>query len=272
MNDFLILLPNIVYSFVNNRIINNERKIKLKYTEKVHQNKNKLGAGFYIVIAVCLLIIGGASWFALSNYEENQLNSSDLSENSQSYYNGNESYIETTPSNPYDTPPAESVAEPVENVEKETENSSSYISSKEETEENSLGFQYTMPVEGEFLKLPSETQLQYSATYGDMRLHKGVDISCDEGSPINACADGTILSIEENSLLGTTVTIDHSAGVTVKYSAVNNPKFKVGDKVKMGDIIGTSTTIPSECKDQSHIHIEILQNGKYVDLSAFGLN
>ncbi len=256
----------------------------MKYTERIHHNKNKLSAGFYIVIASCLLIIGGASWFALSNYENEQSATSIISQKAESYYNNTTSYIETTPSAPITEAPTESVAEQLESVEKPTESVAEKVesepyskpeastSSKTESKPDSLNFQYTMPVEGKILKFPSETQLQFSSTYNDMRLHKGIDIACKVGTPVNACADGTILSIEESSTLGTTVTIDHSAGVTVKYSAIEKPKFSVGDTVKMGDVIGNAATVPSECKDESHIHIEILRNGKYVDLSAFGLN
>lgn len=249
----------------------------MRYNEQIHRNKNKLSAGFYIVIASCLLIIGGASWFALSNYEKGQSSTSIVSQKAESYYNDVTSYTETTPSAPITETPTESITQPVESVAEKVESEpyskpEDSTSSKTESKPGSLGFKYTMPVEGKILKMPSETELQYSATYQDMRLHKGIDISCKAGTPVNACADGTILSIEESQTLGTTVTIDHSAGVTVKYSAIEKPKFSVGDTVKMGDVIGNAATVPSECKDESHIHIEILRNGKYVDLSAFGLN
>lgn len=254
----------------------------MKYNERIHREKKKLSASFYIVVASCLLIIGGASWFAVANYERNATTSSNF-QKSESYDNNINSYTENTTSTPITETPTESVAEPLQNVEKPTESKAptpesavsskpqSVTSSKSESKPTTPKFQYTMPVEGDILKFPSETQLQYSKTYNDMRLHKGIDIACKKGTPVNACADGTILSIEESQTLGTTVTIDHGAGVAVKYSAIEKPKFSVGDSVKMGDVIGNASTVPSECKDKSHIHIEILRNGKYVDLSAFGL-
>lgn len=245
----------------------------MKYTERIPRKKNKLGAGFYIVIASCLLIIGGASWFALSNYESGQSSTPIPSQKAESYKDNVTSYTENTPSEitPDEniaTPPAQSVAE---SVEKEPYSSPQSTESKAESNSSLLNLQYTMPVEGKIIKKYSEKELQYSSTYSDMRLHKGIDIACKTGTPVNACANGTVISVDESQTLGTTVTIDHSAGVTVKYSAIEKPKVSVGDTVKMGDVIGNATTIPSECKDESHIHIEILRNGKYVDLSAFGL-
>lgn len=253
----------------------------MKYTEKVHQNKNKLSAGFYIVIATCLLIIGGASWFALANYENRQSATSIVSQKAESYTDNVTSYTEITPSSPdtnteSTTSSPESITTPTESVAQKVENEvyskPEETSSKTESVTSKPSFNYTMPVEGKILKMPSEAELQYSKTYLDMRLHKGIDIACKNGTPVNACADGTVLSIEESQTLGTTVTIDHGANITVKYSAIEKPKVAVGDTVKMGDVIGNATTVPSECKDENHIHIEILRNGKYVDLSAFGLN
>lgn len=240
----------------------------MKYNERISRQKNKLGAGFYIVIAACLLIIGGAAWFALSSYNDMQSGSSVISQKSESYKNNITSYTENTSSAeqiPQASTPqnTESVAE---NVESEP-----YETTQSEVTGSAPKFNFTMPT-GEILKSHSEKELQYSATYGDMRLHTGFDIACKNGDTVNAFADGTVLNITESSNFGTTVEIDHSFGITVKYSSIKNPKFKVGDTVKMGDVIGTSATVPSECNDKSHIHIEILKDGKYVDFSALGLN
>ena len=265
MNVFLILkleykskvLPIIDLQVMKGRIF-------LKYNERITRHKNKLNAGFYIVIAACLLIIGGAAWFALSSYNDMQSGSSMISKPSESYSNDINSYTENTSSvNQTPQQNTESVAEKVE--------SEPYNPPQSEVTETTPKFNFTMPT-GEIIKGHSENELQYSATYGDMRLHTGFDIACKNGENVTAFADGTILNITESGTLGTIVEIDHSFGITVKYSNIKNPKFKVGDTVKMGDIIGTATTVPGECNDQSHIHIEILKDGKYANFSALGFN
>lgn len=239
-------------------------RIFLKYNERITRHKNKLSAGFYIVIAACLLIIGGAAWFALSSYNDMQSGSSMISKPSESYNNDINSYTENTSSvNQTPQQNTESVAEKVE--------SEPYNPPQSEATETTPKFNFTMPT-GEIIKGHSENELQYSATYGDMRLHTGFDIACKNGENVTAFADGTILNITESGTLGTIVEIDHSFGITVKYSSIKSPKFKVGDTVKMGDIIGTATTVPGECNDQSHIHIEILKDGKYANFSALGFN
>jgi murein DD-endopeptidase MepM/ murein hydrolase activator NlpD len=120
---------------------------------------------------------------------------------------------------------------------------------------------FVMPVQGEIIKPYSEKELQYSATFGDMRVHLGIDIACENGTSVSSCSNGKILNIEDNSQLGTTITIDHGNGITAKYAGLNEIKFKVGDTVSAGDIIGEVSTIPTECADQSHFHFEVYKNG-----------
>ena len=130
-----------------------------------------------------------------------------------------------------------------------------------------------MPVQGKVLKDYSGERLQYSATYGDMRLHKGIDIECEKGTAVSAAADGTVLSVINDATFGTVLEIDHKNGIMVKYAALDDVKLKEGDAVKMGDIIGKVGTVPCECNDKSHIHIEVLKDGKQVSpLKALGLS
>ena len=49
-------------------------------------------------------------------------------------------------------------------------------------------------------------------------------------------------------------------------------KVKAGDKVAAGDIIGSVTSIPGECADQSHLHFEITKDGHSAEpLGTLGL-
>ena len=78
------------------------------------------------------------------------------------------------------------------------------------------------------------------------------------------------------------ITLDNHSGDSVwstekrrdviKYASIDNLKFKIGDAVKSGDIIGTVGSIPAECEDKEHIHIEVYKDSKPVDpLKALGL-
>lgn len=232
----------------------------MKYTQSY--GKRKLGGGFYIAIALSLLIIGGVAWFALSrsNMEntapKNSSQPQEYNNNTSSYNESDQDIIDEVLPN----------TDTTENVENEP------YSSEEATVEQTEILSFTMPVQGEIIKNHSDTELQYSATYGDMRIHSGIDIACEKGTSISACGNGTVTSIELNTTLGNVVTIDHGNGITVKYAAIDNLNVKQGDTVKTGDIIGTVGTVPSECSDKSHIHIEALKDGKSVSpFKALGL-
>lgn len=232
----------------------------MKYTQSY--GKRKLGGGFYIAIALSLLIIGGVAWFALSrsNMEntapKNSSQPQEYNNNTSSYNESDQDIIDEVLPN----------TDTTENVENEP------YSSEEATVEQTEILSFTMPVQGEIIKNHSDTELQYSATYGDMRIHSGIDIACEKGTSISACGNGTVTSIELNTTLGNVVTIDHGNGITVKYAAIDNLNVKQGDTVKTGDIIGTAGTVPSECSDKSHIHIEALKDGKSVSpFKALGL-
>ena len=128
---------------------------------------------------------------------------------------------------------------------------------------------YVMPINGEILKDFSNDTLQFSQTFGDMRLHTAVDIASKEGTFISAITDGKVQSVEESSTLGKVITIDHGDGLIVKYAAVKDVKIKKGDTVKTGDLIGSVATVPSESSDQPHLHIEATLNNKPISIMQF---
>ena len=223
--------------------------IFLKYSENYSKRKFK-GSKFYIVVACCLAILGTASWFAVSNFNDNSVES--VPEETPSKIE----YQDETPSY------TESEEEPQQQTAEKVE-SEPYVQSEVQIEKP---LTFTMPVEGEIIKDFSRTNLQFSKTYSDMRLHTGIDIACKESTAVSSVSDGKVVAIDETADFGTTVTIDHSGNTRVKYSALKDVKVKSGDKVSVGDIIGLSGTVPSECDDKPHIHIEVLKEGIAVSL------
>lgn len=225
----------------------------MKFEDENKNGDKKLKKGFLSVVAASLIIIGGATFFATSNVKNAEPDEYIKEENIEEYDEPDLTYIENEPQN-------EDVTENVENEPYEEETPAEAVQS------------YTMPVEGEILKDFSLKQLQYSKTMFDMRLHLGVDILCKEGSNIRAMSDGVVESIEETSDYGKVITIKHSDEITIKYASFKTALVKVGDKVKMGDVIGNSGTVQIECQDEAHIHIEAYKNGEVCDpLQTLGL-
>lgn len=236
----------------------------MKYSEYTSKPKFKGSAAFYIIIACCLLALGGASWFAASSISRRNNDSgsapSQISEPPQS------SMPESIPE------PSGTVSEDVGKAVSDVPYSSAAESTESKVKSNPQKKIFSMPVQGDIIKKYSDKELQFSATYGDMRIHTGLDIACADGTAVSACGDGKVLSTEETAFLGNTVTIDHGNGITTKYAALKDIKVKAGDKVTAGDIIGSVTSVPGECADQSHLHLEAYKDGHVAEpLKVLGL-
>ncbi len=225
------------------------------------ENKNR-NYVFYIIIVVALIIIAAVAWIGLSNMNDNNTADPDTSmnenskpndNNSQEYNSNDSSYNDSTPENPKDFVSDILPSTPTD----DTVSNEPYTKS------------YTMPVNGDILKDFSTDTLQFSQTFGDMRLHPAVDIACKEDTFISALTDGKVLSVEESITLGNVITIDHGDGLIVKYACVKDAKVKAGDKVKGGDLIGKVGTIPNESSDQSHLHLEATKNDKPISVLDF---
>ena len=127
------------------------------------------------------------------------------------------------------------------------------------------------PLNGEVLAAFSVDQLAYNPTLGDWRTHDGVDISAAPGSTVLAATSGTVASVEDDPMMGTTVTIDHEGGYTTVYANLQaKPTVLPGDLVTAGQIIGAvGTTASAEAAQSPHLHFSVTRDGKAVDPSEF---
>lgn len=124
-----------------------------------------------------------------------------------------------------------------------------------------------MPVNGDIVKAFSYPQPVLSETTKIWQTHNGTDIKGALGDPVKSISNGTVKSIKDDVLLGTTVTIDHGNGLVAKYCNLNTTlSVKEGDTVSAGTVIGSiGETAESEKALPSHLHLEIKENGKYID-------
>lgn len=236
----------------------------MKYYKSTKFSKLVASTGF-ITIAACLLIaLGAIGWFALSNKNTVSEKPSE-NQSEQSYQDNNNSYnskVEIT-----DTEPETPIADINDNVD-DVPYSEPEVTVVPEPESPT----FILPITGNISKGYSDTALQYSATYNDMRLHTGVDILCEKGTNILSVGTGKVKNIVEDATMGKVITIEYDNEITVKYCGMGSINYKEDDKVVTGDVIGTSGEIPSECADNPHFHIEVLVNGNYVSpLEALGL-
>ena len=129
--------------------------------------------------------------------------------------------------------------------------------------------QFVSPAVGTVAKEHDLSTPVFSLTTNDWRTHTGIDIACSLGDAVYAAADGTVLSVASDPMMGTTVTISHSGdGVTIyKNLAATLPEgITEGAKVISGQVIGAvGDTAMIEGADEPHLHFEMTVKGVSVD-------
>lgn len=123
---------------------------------------------------------------------------------------------------------------------------------------------YLLPLTNTVQKAFSADGPVYCDTMKDWRLHLGVDFAGEEGQRVKAVARGTVLTVKNDPLWGGVVEIDHGVGVITRYCGVA-ALVRVGDKVDAGQAIGNLQTIPCECAQTPHLHLEMMADGVPID-------
>jgi murein DD-endopeptidase MepM/ murein hydrolase activator NlpD len=92
------------------------------------------------------------------------------------------------------------------------------------------------------------------------RMHKGIDIAGPVGTPINAAADGTVISAGWNSGgYGNLVEVKHSDGTTTRYGHNSRLSVSVGQTVRQGQQLAEMGSTGHSTG--SHLHFEIRPTG-----------
>jgi len=91
------------------------------------------------------------------------------------------------------------------------------------------------------------------------RMHDGIDIITDRGTPVYATGNGIAESVGYQGGLGLTIEIDHGFGYRSIYAHLSKTRIKEGQKIFRGDLIGNSGS--SGLSSGPHLHYEIHHNG-----------
>ena len=218
------------------------------------------GGGFYVVLALCVVAVGVGGYFLLLRQEPRQ----EVPEETPD--------VQTTA--PAELPEHEPVVEtvPLEEPEEESAPVSMPEVIVDDTpvvaEEPSI---VVSPLQGEVVAAFSVDQLLYNETLDDWRTHDGVDIAAAAGDAVMAASAGTVLSVTDDPMMGTTVVIGHSGGYETTYANLQTePLVEEGETVSAGQAIGAvGTTAAAESAQGAHLHFAVTREGEAVDPQTF---
>lgn len=99
--------------------------------------------------------------------------------------------------------------------------------------------------------------------FGVRKMHTGVDIANQTGTPVKAAGDGKVIETGRERGYGNMILIDHGKGRATLYGHLSEIDCKAGQLVKAGDVIGKvgSTGFATG----PHLHFEVRINGDPVD-------
>lgn len=95
--------------------------------------------------------------------------------------------------------------------------------------------------------------------------NSGVDYKLGEVFDVVSVLDGTVVSVEDNDMMGTTVQIKHSNNIISVYQSLSNVKVNVNDTVIQGQVIAQSGESNINKDMGNHLHFELYYNGNIVN-------
>lgn len=99
------------------------------------------------------------------------------------------------------------------------------------------------------------------------KVHRGVDVRCDEGTPVLAAGSGEVISAQRSKRGGLTVRLSHDGGVFTLYAHLKEASVAPGDLVEGGQQIGLSGS--SGRVTGPHLHFELWKKGQARDPLAY---
>ncbi len=131
---------------------------------------------------------------------------------------------------------------------------------KSQFSESTPNVEFIWPVNG---RISSIFGLRRFFNEQERKPHSGLDIAADEGTPIKATADGTVIEAGDFFFSGNMIYIDHGQGIISLYAHLSKITVKPGDIIKQGHIIGHvgqtgRVTGP-------HLHFAIITNKTLID-------
>jgi murein DD-endopeptidase MepM/ murein hydrolase activator NlpD len=125
---------------------------------------------------------------------------------------------------------------------------------------------YRKPVIGE-VEFTSGFGVRTDPFLGRPAMHTGLDFRAQTGDPVRATANGKVVSSGWAGGYGRMVEIDHGNGLSTRYGHLSEIDVKVGDSVRIGQVIGAVGSTGRSTGP--HLHYETRIDGEAVDPQKF---
>src|SRR5262245_18937358 len=125
---------------------------------------------------------------------------------------------------------------------------------------------YRKPVIGE-VEFTSGFGVRSDPFLGRPAMHTGLDFRASTGDPVRATANGKVVSSGWQGGYGRMVEIDHGNGLSTRYGHLSEINVKVGDVIRIGQVIGAVGSTGRSTGP--HLHYETRIDGDAVDPQKF---
>jgi murein DD-endopeptidase MepM/ murein hydrolase activator NlpD len=125
---------------------------------------------------------------------------------------------------------------------------------------------YRKPVVGE-VEFTSGFGVRTDPFLGRPAMHTGLDFRASMGDPVRATANGKVVSSGWSGGYGRMVEIDHGNGLSTRYGHLSEIHVKVGDQIRIGQVIGAVGSTGRSTGP--HLHYETRIDGEAVDPQKF---
>ena len=125
---------------------------------------------------------------------------------------------------------------------------------------------YRKPVIGE-VEFTSGFGVRSDPFLGRPAMHTGLDFRAATGDPVRATANGKVVSSGWMGGYGRMVEIDHGNGLSTRYGHMSEISVKVGEQIKIGQVIGAVGSTGRSTGP--HLHYETRIDGDAVDPQKF---
>ncbi|MBP3672402.1 MAG: M23 family metallopeptidase [Oscillospiraceae bacterium] len=219
-----------------------------------HTGRGVFGKGYYIALILCAAAIGISGYLYYRNDDQT------------------DTTLQEPVTNQEEVPADATQSEDVAAVATQPQGTTPTTTQSESTTPTTkTSLKTGAPLEGDTVAGYAMDCLSYNETTRDWRVHNGVDIAAEEGTPVLAAADGVVYTTYSDDTMGTTVVIRHDGGYTTKYSSLAEElSVKSGDTVELGQTIGcVGATALIENAIGPHVHFSVTYRDAEMDPMEF---